>query len=112
MFSETSKLQMGGNPMNDKEIISIRIFKKIHNGFQNRTQKFTEYTGGNVNILGVHSIGHSKQKNCIRKCVLFRTVFEIKGLHCPVTRLLIKRYYVLFLILVFIIQVTILVNFT
>jgi hypothetical protein len=33
--------------------------------------------GGKVNILGGHSIGHSKQKNCICTCVLFGTVSEI-----------------------------------
>jgi hypothetical protein len=36
--------------------------------------------GGNIKILGGHSIGHSKQKkkkNCICTCVLFRNVSEI-----------------------------------
>jgi hypothetical protein len=34
--------------------------------------------GGKFNILGGHSIGHSKQKKCICTRVLFRTVSEIE----------------------------------
>jgi hypothetical protein len=50
-------------------------------------------------------------KKCI--CVLFRAVSEIELFHCTVPKLLIgKRYYVLFLIPVFIVQVTKLVQFT
>jgi hypothetical protein len=46
-------------------------------------------------------------------CVLFRTVSEIELFHYTVPKLLIrKRYYVLFLIPVFIVQVTKLVQFT
>jgi hypothetical protein len=68
----------------------------IHTGFQ----------GGEVNILGGHSICHSKQKMCIRTCVLFRTVSELELFHCTVPKLLVrKRYYVLFLIPVSIVQV-------
>jgi len=67
--------------------------------------------GGNLNILGGHIIGHSKQK-CICTRVLFRTVPEAELVHCTVAKLLIKRYYVLFLIPVFIVQVTNLVQFT
>jgi hypothetical protein len=52
-------------------------------------------------------------KKCICTCVLFRTVFEIELFHCTAPKLLIiKRYYVLFLIPVFIVQVTKLVQFT
>jgi hypothetical protein len=59
--------------------------------------------GGKVNILGGHSIGHSKQK-CICTCVLFRTISEIELFHCTVPKLFIReRYYVLFLIPVFIV---------
>jgi hypothetical protein len=59
--------------------------------------------GRKVNILGGHSIGHSEQKRCICTCVLFRTVLEIELFHSTVPKLLIrKRYYVLFLITVFI----------
>jgi hypothetical protein len=62
-----------------------------------------------INILRGHSIGHSKQKKkCICTCVLFRTVSEIEIFQCTVPKLLIrKRYYVLFLILVFTFQVTV-----
>jgi hypothetical protein len=65
-----------------------------------------------VSILGGHSIGHSKQK-FICTCVLFRSVSKIELFHCTVPKLLIrKRYYLLFLIPVFIVQVTKLVQFT
>jgi hypothetical protein len=51
-------------------------------------------------------------KNCICTCVLFRTVSEIELFHCAVPKLLTgKRYYVLFLIPLFIVQVTKLVLF-
>jgi hypothetical protein len=33
-------------------------------------------------VPGGHSIGHSKHKNCICTCVLFRTVSEIELFHC------------------------------
>jgi hypothetical protein len=63
--------------------------------------------GGKVNILGGHSIGRSKQKKCVYTCALFRTVSNIELFHSTVPKLLIrKRFYALFLILVFIIQVT------
>jgi hypothetical protein len=58
--------------------------------------------GGNVNILGGQGINHSKQKS-IYTYVLFWTVSEIELFHCTVARLLIKRYYVLYLIPVFIV---------
>jgi hypothetical protein len=46
-------------------------------------------------ILVGHSIGHSKQKQCVCTCVLFRTVSEIELLHCTIPHLFIrKRYYV------------------
>jgi hypothetical protein len=47
--------------------------------------------GGKVNILGAHSIGQSKQKNCIYTCVLLRTVCEIDLCHCTVPDLLIRN---------------------
>jgi hypothetical protein len=68
--------------------------------------------GGKLNILEGYSIGHSKQKQCTCTCVLFRTVSEIKLFHYTVPKLLItKRYYVLFPIPVFTVQVTKLVQF-
>jgi hypothetical protein len=52
-------------------------------------------------------------KKCIGTCVLFQTVSEIGLFHSTVLKLLIrKRYYVLFLIQVFIVQGTKLVQFT
>jgi len=52
-------------------------------------------------------------KKCIRTCALFRTVSETELFHCTVAKLLIrKRYYMLFLIAVFIVQVTKLVHLT
>jgi len=67
--------------------------------------------GGNVIILGSRTIGHSKQTS-VYVYVLFWMVSEIEVFHCTVAKLLIKRYYILFLILVFIVQVTKLVQFT
>jgi len=66
----------------------------------------------NVHILGGHIIGHSKQKNCTCNCAPFQTVSEIELFHCTVTKLLLNRYCVLFLISVFIVQVTKVVQFT
>jgi hypothetical protein len=40
--------------------------------------------GGKVNILGGHSISHSKQNKWTCTCVLFRTVSEIQLFHCTV----------------------------
>jgi hypothetical protein len=40
--------------------------------------------GGKVNILGSHSIGHSKQEKCVCICVVLRTVSEIELFHCTV----------------------------
>jgi hypothetical protein len=52
-------------------------------------------------------------KKFVRTYVLLRTVSEIELFECTVAELLTrKRYYVLFLIPVFIVQVTKLVQFT
>jgi hypothetical protein len=52
-----------------------------------------------------------KSDVCTR--VLFRTVSKIETFHCTVKKLLIRKlYYVLFLIPVFIVQATKLVQFT
>jgi hypothetical protein len=75
-----------------------------------------EVPGENVNILGSHSIGHSKQKyNCTR--ALFRKFFEMGLLlyHCTVAKMLIRKIYHAFflhVISVFIFQVTNSVRFT
>jgi hypothetical protein len=47
--------------------------------------------GGNVSILGGHSIGHSKQQ-------IAWTVSEIELFHSTVAKLLIMRCYVLFIV--------------
>jgi hypothetical protein len=58
-------------------------------------------------VVQAIGIGH-----CIFTCVHFRTVSEIELFHCTVPKLLlIKRYYALFVIPVFIVQVTNLVQF-
>jgi hypothetical protein len=45
--------------------------------------------------------------NCICTCLIFRTFSEIELFHCTLTKFLIrKRFYVLFLIWVFIVQVS------
>jgi hypothetical protein len=46
--------------------------------------------GGKVNILGGHSIGHSKRKS-VCTCVLFRTVSEMELFHCTVHCTLYRR---------------------
>jgi hypothetical protein len=67
--------------------------------------------GGRISILGGHSICHSKQM-CMYTCAVFRTISDIELFHCTVPKLFIRnRYYVLFLISVFIVQVTKLVHF-
>jgi hypothetical protein len=54
----------------------------------------------------------SKKRKCIYTYVLFRMASAIKLFHCTVPKLMIrKRYYVLFLIPVFTVQVTKLVQF-
>jgi hypothetical protein len=60
------------------------------------------------------SFGHSKKKVYMYcTCVLFRPISETELFHYTVPKLLIwKRYYILFLIPVFIVQVTKLVQFT
>jgi hypothetical protein len=65
--------------------------------------------------VGGHIIGHSKQKSviCTSICALFRTVSDAELYHYTVPTLLArKRDYVLFLISVFTVQVTKLVQFT
>jgi hypothetical protein len=73
-----------------------------------RSRVYAGIIGGKGNILGGHNVGHSKQNSLYtRICVLFRTVSEIQRFHCTVCKLLIrKRYYVLFLMPLFIVQVT------
>jgi hypothetical protein len=62
--------------------------------------------GEKLDILRGHSIGHSI-------CVILRTVSEIELFHCTVPKLLVrKRYYILILIPVFIVQVAKLGQFT
>jgi hypothetical protein len=59
----------------------------------------------------IKSIGNSKQKICICTCALFRMFFEIELFYSTVAKLLIKKiYYALFLISVFTVQVTKLVQ--
>jgi hypothetical protein len=62
--------------------------------------------------VGGHSFGHSKKKNIyIYKC-LTPNCFRPRIIHCTAPKLLVrKRYYVLFLTAVFIVQVTKLVEF-
>jgi hypothetical protein len=52
------------------------------------------------------------RKNVICTNVLFRTVYEMELLQCTVSKLIRKRYYILFLILIFIVHVTKVVQFT
>jgi hypothetical protein len=51
------------------------ILGSFYDGFSFQTMR--SFPGGKVNILGGHSIGHSKQnKKCICICVLFRKGFR------------------------------------
>jgi len=68
---------------------------------------------GKVNILGGHIIGHSKQK-CLYEHVSYSKRFPRRLFECTTAKLLIRKIYylyVLFLIPVFIVQVTELVQF-
>jgi hypothetical protein len=81
----------------------LKLVMSGHSPYQDYVQNIP---GGNVSILGCHSVGQ-----CTR--VLFRTVSEIMLFHYTVPKFLIKeRYYVLFLLPVFIVQVTKLAQFT
>jgi hypothetical protein len=65
-----------------------RFFRKIVGLIDVRLLYIHGISRGEVNILGGHRIGHSKQKNCICTCVLFRTDPEIELFHCTVPKLL------------------------
>jgi hypothetical protein len=94
-------------------IASIKFYLLKCYSFCKVPTAIQDVTGGKVNILGGHSISHSKQNIYIYTCVLFRKVSEIQLFHCKVPQLLIrKRNYVLFLISLFIVQVTKLVQVT
>jgi hypothetical protein len=79
-------------------------FEALHRGHEE--DKYTgcprrkdQYSGRSYNR------SFYKKKNRVCTCVLFRTVSEIELFHCTVPKLLIrKRYYVSFLIPVFIFQ--------
>jgi hypothetical protein len=69
--------------------------------------------GRKVNIWEVIVSGILSIYIYIYICAPFRTVFEIELFHCTIPKLLIrKRYYELFVMPVFIVQVTKLVQFT
>ena len=78
------------------------------------TCTYTSVPGGKVNILGGHSIGHSKQR-CLYEHVSYsEKLSEIELFECTTAKLLIRKrdyVYVLFLIPVFIVRVTELVQF-
>jgi hypothetical protein len=81
---------------------SASVSHFLLNPFDPSSNTIRAVPGGKVNILGGHSIGHSKHKKCICTCVLFRTVSQVELFHCTIPKLLIrKRYYVLLLIPVF-----------
>jgi hypothetical protein len=73
------------------------------------------YTGvpGETSIFCEVIVLVSLKQKIVSICVLLRTVSEIEVFHCTVAKLLIrKRCYVLFLLSVFVVQVTKLVQFT
>jgi hypothetical protein len=68
--------------------------------------------GGKVDVLGGHSIGYSKQKSVMYMCPI-PSGFLDRAISLYRSRIVDKkRYYVLFLIPVFIVQVTTLVRFS
>jgi hypothetical protein len=80
---------------------------------------FVVFDGLNPNYSRTHNRIHTMKiiawgkYATICTWVLFRTIFEIELIHCIVPEMLTrKRYYVLFVIPVFIIQVTKLIQFT
>jgi hypothetical protein len=83
-------------------------FRLIISGHINKIFLIQSVPGGKVSIRGGHSIGHSKQKKKnMCTCVLFQIASEIELFHCTVPKLWIrKRYYILFLIPVFTVQVS------
>jgi hypothetical protein len=68
--------------------------------------------GVTVSILGGHSIGHSMQKEVHMYMCPIPNGFRDRAISLYSSRTIDKRYYVLFLIPVFIVQVTKLVQFT
>jgi hypothetical protein len=67
--------------------------------------------GGMVNILGRHSVGHSKQKLYMYMCPI-PNGFRDRAISLYTCKIIHEKYYVLFLIPVFIFHVTKLVQFT
>jgi hypothetical protein len=61
-------------------------------------------SGGNVNILGGHSIGHSKQKLCMYKCHIANG-FWYRAISLYSCKIVDKEILRIFLISVFIVQV-------
>jgi uncharacterized integral membrane protein len=89
--------------------LSLQILQWYN--FKELFWQYTECPRRKVNVLGGHSIGHSTQK--LYKYTCPSLVSEIELFHCTVPILLIRmRYYILFLIPVFIVQVTKSVQFT
>jgi hypothetical protein len=89
----------------------VHLSASLYGALPKEAITYTGCPGGKVNILGSHSIGHSKQKLYMCMCPI--PVSEIELFHRRVPKLLERKiYYVLFLIPVFIVQVTKLVQFT
>jgi hypothetical protein len=101
--------------------ISHCTTRKCHNSRDNSSLHLDDLChiqsvpGDKVNILGSHNIGHSMQKKNVYIYAYMRpipTVSELESFHCIFpTLLMIKRYYVLFIMPLFIVQVTKLVQF-
>jgi hypothetical protein len=71
--------------------------------------------GGKANFLGGHDIGHSKHKyvqNIYTYMSPILNGFRDRAISLYSSKIFDKRYYVLYLIFVFIVQVTKLVQFT
>jgi hypothetical protein len=100
---------------------STRCPTRSQKGRENVTTNFTyeskwiiqvSQEGRSIFLEVIVSVNSKGKKKCICTCVLFRTVSKIAISLYSSKWLITKRHYVLFLIPVFIVQVTKLVHFT
>jgi hypothetical protein len=95
---------------------AIVTYCNVHNMVKIRTQyilNIEDVPGGKVNILGGHSIGHSKEKILYVHVSYSERFLRRELFHCTFPKTLIrKRYHVLFLISVLIVQVMKFIQFS
>jgi hypothetical protein len=71
-------------------ILTSLLWAYVANIPQRNSANIKDVPGGKFNIVGGHSICHSKQKLCCT-CVIFRTVSEIEVFHCTAHSTLYRR---------------------